>query len=66
MNFKEVMKFASGVCAWESVVHTSFGFAGVLPLTLFGIIITPELNLIQSIIPAIVAGLLVYLAWFRK
>ena len=66
MNWKEIAKFAAGITAWESVVHTSFGLAGVLPLNLFGIIITPELNLVQSIVPGIIAVVLTYLAWFRK
>lgn len=66
MNWKEVFKFASGVCVWESVVHTSLWISGVLPLTMFGITISPTLNAVQSVLPAGVAVVLIYYAWFRK
>lgn len=66
INWKEVAKFASGVTAWEAVVHASLGLGGVLPITLFGITITPMINTIQIIIPAISSFLFAYYAWILK
>ena len=65
-SFKEVAKFAAGVTAWESLVHLSLQFAGVLPITLFGITITPEVNTIQIVLPAVVSMILAYYAWIKK
>ncbi len=64
-NWREVAKFASGLTAWEAVVHASLGLSGVLPITLFGIVITPAINTVQIVIPAIVSVALAYYAWFR-
>ena len=66
VNRKEVAKFASGLAAWESVVHASLGLSGVLPITLFGITITQTINTIQVIIPAAVSVLLAYYGWIKK
>lgn len=64
--FKELCKFFAGVTAWEAVVHASLGLSGVLPINLFGIQITPFLNTIQIIGPALMTCLLIYLGWRRK
>ncbi|MFH0949134.1 MAG: hypothetical protein V1802_01455 [Candidatus Aenigmatarchaeota archaeon] len=66
VNWKEVAKFASGLTAWEAIAHASLGLNGVLPLTLFGITITPTINTVQIIIPAVVSITLAYYAWFKK
>lgn len=63
---KEVAKFASGLTAWEAVVHLALGLSGVLPLTIFGITITPELNTIQVIVPGTISIALAYYAWYKK
>jgi hypothetical protein len=59
---KELAKFASGVAAWEAIVHAALLVNGVT-VTLFGLSLTPQLNLIQTIVPAIVAIALAYYAW---
>lgn len=66
VNWKEIAKFTAGLTAWEAVVHASLGLSGVLPITLFGITITPTINTIQIIIPAIVSIMLAYYAWIKK
>lgn len=66
VNWKEIAKFASGITAWESVMHGSLLLAGSPPMNIFGIILTPTLNTIQTIVPGVIAILLVYYAWFRK
>lgn len=66
VNWKEAAKFISGLTAWESVVHASLGLSGVLPITLFGITITPTINTIQIIVPAIVSIISAYYAWIKK
>lgn len=63
---KELAKFFAGLTAWESIVHASFALSGILPITLFGITITPELNTLQIIVPALVSAYLVYFGWFKK
>ena len=63
---KELCKFFVGVTAWEAVVHASLGLSGVLPISLFGITITPFLNTIQIIVPALISCLLIYLGWLHK
>lgn len=60
---KEVAKFLAGLTAWEAVVHFAFGFSGLLPITWFGYTLTPTVNTIQIILPAIISILLAYYAW---
>ena len=64
--YKELAKFFAGLTAWEAIVHASLGLSGVLPITLFSITVTPGLNTIQIIIPALVSAFLVYFGWFKK
>jgi hypothetical protein len=59
---KELAKFACGVAAWEAVVHATLLLNGVT-VTLFGFTLTPQVNLVQTIVPAIVALGLAYFAW---
>lgn len=66
MNFKEIAKFFAGLTAWEAVFHASLGLSGNLPITFWGITITPILNIVQIIIPASVSILLAYYAWGKK
>ncbi len=66
MNLKEIAKFFAGLTAWEAIIHASLGLSGNIPITFWGIIITPTLNTIQSIVPAIVSILLAYYAWGKK
>lgn len=66
VNWKEVAKFFSGLTAWEAIVHASLGLSGLLPITLFGITITPTINTIQIIIPATASVVLGYYAWIKK
>ena len=63
---KELAKFASGITAWEAIVHLALGLSNVLPLTLFGITITPSMNTIQIIVPGAVSIILAHYAWFKK
>lgn len=63
---KEVAKFFSGLTAWEAVAHISLQLNGVLPVTLFGFTITPALNTVQIIVPAIISLGLAYYGWFKK
>jgi membrane protein implicated in regulation of membrane protease activity len=60
---KEVAKFFAGLCAWEAIVHLAFAVSGLLPITWFGITLTPMINTVQIIVPAIVSALLAYYAW---
>lgn len=63
---KEVAKFFCGLTAWEAVVHLSLGLSGNLPLAIFGITITPTINTVQIIIPAVISVLLGYYAWGKS
>lgn len=65
-TLKEISKFATGVAAWESIVHLSFSLSSNIPLTFWGITITKEINTIQIIIPAICSAGLAYFAWLSK
>ncbi|MDD5503565.1 MAG: hypothetical protein PHH26_08940 [Candidatus Thermoplasmatota archaeon] len=65
-TWKEVAKFASGVTAWETIVHVSLGLSGILPIALFGITITPTINAIQTIAPGLVSVALAYYGWKKK
>jgi len=66
MNLREIAKFASGVTAWEAIVHAALALSGLLPLTFFGIVLTPQLNLVQIVVPATLSVLLAYYAWFTR
>lgn len=66
MKMKEIAKFAAGVTAWEAIVHTSYAAANVLPLNFFGFRLTPPVNRVQIIVPALVSVALIYYAWGRK
>ena len=62
-KMKELAKFAAGVTAWETIVHSSFALSGSLPITIFGITITETINTIQIIVPAIFTFGLIYYGW---
>lgn len=64
--YKEFAKFFAGVTAWEAIGHIFFGLSGILPITILGITLTPELNTFQIIVPALVSMVLIYFAWFKK
>ncbi len=66
MRLKELAKFGSGVAAWESVTHASLAVSGQVPITLFGITISPTVNTIQIILPAVISAALAYYAWGSK
>jgi len=61
-RWREVAKFAAGVTAWEAVVHGSL-FLNEQTVELFGITLTPTLNLVQTIVPGLLAVGLAYWAW---
>jgi len=65
VKWKEIAKFVSGLSVWEAVVHGSLWLSKTTP-TIFGITLTETLNIIQTIIPAIISVMLVYYAWFKK
>ncbi|MFQ6119989.1 MAG: hypothetical protein ACE5KE_08900 [Methanosarcinales archaeon] len=65
VNWKEVAKFVSGLSAWEAIVHGSLWLSEITP-TIFGITLTETLNMIQTIIPAIISIVLAYYAWIKK
>ena len=50
--FREVAKFFAGVTAWEALTHASFAASGVLPIKLCGVTLTPKLNTVKIVIPA--------------
>ena len=62
---KEAAKFFAGVTAWEAITHASFAASGVLPIKLFGITLTPKLNSVQIVVPAVTSAALIYIGWFR-
>ncbi len=66
MNKKEIAKFFAGGFTWETIVHVAIGVNGLTPITIFGFTITPELNNILIVFPAVITIFLVYYAWFRK
>lgn len=61
-RLRELAKFGSGVAAWEAVVHGSLWASGQT-FELFGLTLTPTVNAVQTIVPAIVALGLAYFAW---
>lgn len=62
---KEIAKFLSGVCAWESIVHASLWLSNAEP-TVFGITLSTTLNIVQTFVPGIISLLLGYYAWSGK
>ena len=50
--FREVAKFFAGVTAWEALTHAAFAASGVLPFKLCGVTLTPKLNTVKIVIPA--------------
>ena len=65
VNWKELAKFVSGLTAWEAIVHGSLWLSGTNPI-IFGITLTETINIIQTIIPTITSGILIYYAWIKK
>lgn len=63
---REVAKFFAGVTAWEAVVHTSFAASGVLPLRLGRVTVTPRVNAVQIVLPAVASVALAYVGWGRQ
>lgn len=63
--FKEAAKFFAGVTAWEALTHASFAASGILPIKLCGITLSPKLNTVQIVIPAMTSVALIYVGWMR-
>jgi hypothetical protein len=61
-RWKEVAKFACGLTAWEAVAHLSLLLSG-RTVVLFGVALTPALNLVQTVVPAAVSLALGWWAW---
>ena len=59
---RELAKFGCGVAAMEAVVHASL-LANGLTITMFGITLTGTINVVQTILPALVALALGIYAW---
>jgi hypothetical protein len=59
---REIAKFASGVTAWEAVVHASLWASAQTP-EVFGIHLTRTLNIVQTFVPALVSAALAWYAW---
>lgn len=67
MNFKkEIAKMASGFTVHEVLSHVLLSGSGLLPLTIFGITVTPGYNSAIIVMWTIVTIALVYYAWFKK
>ena len=63
---KEVAKFLSGMAAHEALTHTLLSGSGLLPLTAFGITVTPGYNAVIILGWFAVTIALVYYAWIKK
>ena len=63
---KEIAKFVSGFAAHEAIGHTVLSGTGLLPLTMFGITVTPGYNSVIILAWWIILIALVYYAWFKK
>jgi len=63
-SFKLLAAFGAGIAAWEAVVHASLFLNRQSP-RLFGIRLSPRLNVMQSVVPAIAAAGLVRYALAR-
>lgn len=61
---REAAKFASGLTAWEAVVHASLWASGRSPQVL-GIRMGRTLNIVQTFVPAVVSVALAWYAWRR-
>lgn len=59
---RELAKFGCGVAAMEAVIHASL-LANGLTITVFGITLTRTINVVQTILPALVALALGIYAW---
>lgn len=60
---KEIAKFFAGAMAWHALTHLAFEFSDVLPLTIFGITMTPGMNKAGIIVWSAVAAIVAYYAW---
>ena len=60
-----VLAFAAGITAWEAVVHGSLLLNRAAP-KLFGLRLTPPVNVVQTIVPALASMTLARLAFARR
>lgn len=60
---KDFLYFLAGAVAMHTVSHLAAGYAGILPMTVWGINVTPQLN---SIITAVSAALTLGLLYFAQ
>ena len=64
---KHVLIFLAGAEAFHSLAHLLLAFANVLPLRIFGITLTPQLNIAAITLNAIIAvGLLWWASKVKK
>lgn len=56
---RDIVIFVAGAEAFHTVSHVIFGYAGILPMELFSIMWTQQLNMLAILINALItAGLL--------
>lgn len=65
-RIKEVAKFLSGMAAQEVIGHTFLEYSGLLPFKAFGIIVTPEYNILVIMFWIAVSAALIHYAWFTN
>lgn len=63
---KEIAKFLSGAMAWHAIEHLMLAFSDALPLTVLGITITSERNMLGVVIWMVVAIALGYYGWSKS
>ena len=64
---KDVLFFLAGAMTFHTVAHMVLYWSGLLPLTLFGMVITEQLNVVAIIVNLLITiGLLYYAFKVRR
>ncbi|OGB84689.1 hypothetical protein A3F66_00030 [candidate division TM6 bacterium RIFCSPHIGHO2_12_FULL_32_22] len=60
---RDVVVFFAGAEAFHALSHVMLSFSGILPISMFGITLTPHFNLVMIIINAVITAGLILLAY---
>lgn len=61
---REIAKFAAGAACWEAIGHSMLAFSGLLPLTVWGVTVTPSINMVWILLMFLLSALLARFGWF--
>lgn len=61
-SIKSILYFISGAAFWEAIAHIHLQLLGMIPFTVFGVLITPSVNMMIILFAFALSAFLVAVA----